>query len=137
MNYTTESSHLTSYGGNITENINGYTLEPNVNDNVTTLATAVVSSAIHSVQNVIDPTRKYEANVTDGKNITITEAEIHAFVMKMLEFHQNNLNTENESVVCEHYCNGIVKDVFSNYKRMHGYISLVVSKLDNKNTKNK
>ncbi|XP_031640943.1 sex peptide receptor [Contarinia nasturtii] len=128
MNYTnTAINHIDGYSGNnITGNSSNYILESSSNDSATTLASAVVSNAIHFVQNAFNSTRKYDGNATDDKNINVTDAELHDFVLKLLEYNQFNLSTDNESVACEHYCNGFVKDVFSNYKRMHGYISLAI-----------
>lgn len=84
----------------------------------------IVSSAMH-IRNSFDATRN-GTHLIDLKNINITDEDLHDFAKKLLELNQFNLSSENESIACEHYCNGFVKDIFSSYKRMHGYISLAV-----------
>lgn len=98
-------------------------------ESTTAFTSAIVSSAIH-FRNAFDAARMFPGNGThliDLKNINITDEDLHDFAKKLLEYNQFNLSSENESINCMHYCDGFVKDVFSSYKRMHGYISLAVS----------
>lgn len=90
---------------------------------------SIVSSAMH-IRNSFDATRN-GTHLIDLKNINITDEDLHDFAKKLLELNQFNLSSENESIACEHYCNGFVKDIFTSYKRMHGYISLAVRTLFN------
>lgn len=110
------SSNSTTVGNGNTSNI----LESS-SESSTAFTSAIVSSAMH-FRNTFDASHQI-----DLKNANITAEELQEFLKKLVEYNQYNLSSENESIACEHYCNGFVKDVFTSYKRMHGYISLVVS----------
>lgn len=62
-----------------------------------------------------------KATIEEAKNINRTTTAIGRGGL-----HSNSTSNDN-SAVCEYYCNGLIKDVFANYKNMHGYISLAVS----------
>lgn len=81
--------------------------------------------------------------ISFGNNTNITPEEIKDFLARAVsaESAQQNLSLANrtatnhsiqsfynESITCHYYCNGMIKDLFANYKNMHGYISLVVSR---------
>lgn len=63
-----------------------------------------------------------KATIEEAKNINRTTTAIGRGTT-----HPNSTGNGNAAAACEYYCNGIIKDVFTNYKNMHGYISLAVS----------
>lgn len=74
-----------------------------------------------------------------ASKLNLTGEEINDFFNKATIEEVKNINrttthtngTGNEHGACEFYCNGVIKDVFTNYKGMHGYISLAVIVLNN------
>lgn len=128
------SGNISINSSNSVVNVNGSNILESSSETTTAFTSAIVSSAIH-FRNSFDASRIFPGNGTHlienfkNININITDEDLHDFAKKLLEFNQYNASSENESIACEHYCNGFVKDVFTSYKRMHGYISLAVSSL--------
>lgn len=103
-------------------------------DGITTFASSIISDVMY-FNNDLDIKRNLakKLNLTGDEindffnKATIEEAKnINRTTTAIVRAHTNATGSENGGA-CEYYCNGIIKDVFTNYKSMHGYISLAVS----------
>lgn len=106
-------------------------------DSITTFASAIISEAMYFNGGEMDMRKNL------AKKLNLTGDEINDFFNKAAMEEAKNINrtttaigrgtshpnsTGNDNAAaCEYYCNGLIKDVFTNYKSMHGYISLAVS----------
>lgn len=100
-------------------------------DSITTFASAIISDAMYFNSDV-----DIKRNL--AKKLNLTGDEINDFFNKATIEEAKNINRTTTAIVraqtnattnnsaCEFYCNGFIKDVFTNYKGMHGYISLAV-----------
>lgn len=97
-------------------------------ESITTLASAIIADTMNFNSD------KGDISTNLAKNLNLTRDEINDFLKKAIiqdthrihnTSHPNS--TRNNAAACEYYCNGLIKDVFANYRNMHGYISLAVS----------
>lgn len=93
-----------------------------------TFASSIITDAMY-YSNDMDIKRNL------AKKLNLTGDEINDFFNKATIEEAKNINrtghtniSANGNNACEYYCNGLIKDIFTNYKCMHGYISLAVSK---------
>lgn len=105
-------------------------------DSITTFASAIISDAMYFNSDM-------DIRKNLAKKLNLTGDEINDFFNKATLEEAKNINrtttaigrgtshpnsTGNDNAaVCEYYCNGLIKDVFTSYRNMHGYISLAVS----------
>lgn len=105
-------------------------------DSITTFASAIISDAMYFNSDI-------DIRKNLAKKLNLTGDEINDFFNKATIEEAKNINRtttaigrgashpnstgNNDASACEYYCNGLIKDVFTNYKNMHGYISLAVS----------
>lgn len=115
------------------DSANMSTLVPR-SESITTFASAIISDAMFN--------NNLEIRRNLAKNLNLTGDEISDFINKAIIQDAKNQNrtttaigrggshsnsTGNDNAACEYYCNGLIKNIFANYRNMHGYISLVVS----------
>lgn len=105
-------------------------------DSITTFASAIISDAMYFNSDL-------DIRKNLAKKLNLTGDEINDFFNKATIEEAKNINRtttvigrggglhsnasgDDSAAVCEYYCNGLIKDVFTSYRNMHGYISLAV-----------
>lgn len=77
-------------------------------------------------------TRFFESKNISIADLNITTDNLNDFLRKLIQISKPQNDTDvtlgpYESEACNYYCNGLVSDMSTGYKSVHGYISLVVS----------